>query len=239
MRTVLSIIILASALGCSQSREEAFSASFKKHLFSIDKKVAECRVNGKTLREGLEGLADKTPFQEIEFPFLCYLAIEKANPGKTPLPTTPGLSVRWNGVFDQEAIAKSYRQALNYCFTMFMVTSNDVIRVLSFEKFRNNGNCVGADGRFFKYCNGTMHVSIWDGILPDLNHPEEIFKESFKEVVAVASEHPFNYCYYLTPDRLHDAVEELSKQRLFRLIKQSETNMTFVSESVLQYCRTK
>ena len=237
MRMALSIVALIAVLGCSRSREEEFHTLFRRQLLSLGKDSAQCRVDGLTLREMLSGFVERMPVSAIEMPFVCFARMEGESGSRPVLhegsSPSPELTVRWNGVFDQDAMGNRYRGEQNFCFTVFLVTSNDLVRVISFERFRNGGRYGGPDGRHFRGCDGNMELAIWDGIMPDRNHPEELFREPFKDVFAVLTERPFNYCYYTSRDRLTSAWDSLSRQRRYRVVDRTEASMTFVSEAVL------
>lgn len=230
MRICSSVISLMLLLGCSQSREDEFSTSFREHVKLLDKSYSSCEVNGQRLCDKLIRFAEKTLVSDVNMPFLCYIDIGMSRHQHL---NSDNISVRWNGIFDRKDLSWQYRQALNFSFTVFMVTTNDCVQVLSFEKFRNNGRHGGMEGKHFNYCEGKMDLLIWDGILPDRNHPGGMFKEEYKDTIAVLTERPFNYCYYLTPDRLYAALEGFPRHNLYRVVNKTETNMTFVSETVL------
>lgn len=243
MRTCsLLLALLIAVLGCSRSREEEFHALFRRQLLSLGPDTVQCRVDGLTLREMLSVFVERTPVSDIEMPFVClpfvcFVRMEE-NSGSRPVQhegssPSPELTVRWNGGFDLDAMGERYRGEQNFCFTVFLVTSNDLVRVISFERFRNGGRYGGPDGRHFRGCDGNMELAIWDGIMPDRNHPEELFRGPFKEVLAVLTERPFNYCHYTSRDRLVSAWDRLSRQRRYRVVDWTEASMTFVSEAVL------
>ena len=233
MRIVFAISLLLVA-GCSPIRKDEFDAAFNRMMASVGRTVSPCTVNGRQLNDILHCFAERTSFSDIEMPFIGFIDIGRTH--CQPMACQDTLSrmeIRWNGIFDRETINRQYRKEVNFGFTVFMVTSNDAVRVLSFERLRNNGKSRGTQGRHIWYCDESMKLSIWDGILPDRNHPEGLFDEQYKDVLAVLTERPFNYCYYLSSVMIASAVDRLPRQRIYRLVKRTEDNWTFVSDAVL------
>lgn len=228
---VISLLLVAS---CSPIRRDEFDVAFSRMMASVGRSVSPCTVNGRQLNDILSCFAERTSPSDIEMPFIGSIDIGRTH--CQPMDSQDTLSrmeVRWNGIFDMATINRQYRKEVNFGFTVFMVTSNDAVRVLSFERFRNVGKCRGTQGRYIKYCDESMKLSIWDGILPDRNHPEGLFDEQYKEVLAVLTERPFNYCYYLSPAMIASAIDSLPRQRIYRLAKRAEDNWTFISDAVL------
>ena len=230
MRIYLSAISLMLLLGCSQSRVDEFCMSFREHVKLLDKSYSSCQVNGQRLSDKLIHFAEDTPVSDVNMPFLCYIDIGMHRHQHL---ASDNILVRWNGIFDRKDLNRQYRQSLDFSFTVFMVTTNDSVQVLSFEKFRNGGRYGGMEGKHFNYYDGEMDLLIWDGIFPDRNHPGGLFREQYKDTIAVLTERPFNYCYYLTPDRLYAALDGFPRQKLYRVVNKTETNIIFVSEAVL------
>lgn len=223
-------------IGCSPIRQNEFDAALSRMLASVGRSVASCAVNGRQLNAVLTCFAERASLSGIEMPFIGSVDIGRTHRRSTAdQDALSRMEVRWNGIFDRETISRQYRKEVNFGFTVFMVTSNDAVRVLSFERLRNNGKSRGTQGRYIRYCDESMKLSIWDGILPDRNHPEGLFDEQYKDVLAVLTERPFNYCYYLSPAMIASAVDRLPRQRIYRLVKRTEDNWTFVSDAVLSY----
>ena len=115
------------------------------------------------------------------------------------------------------------------CFTFLMLTTNDLVRVISFERRRNSGNRCGLEGKYFRYLNGYSKLSIWDGHLNDLNRPEEIFTEPYKDVFAVQSRMPFNYDLIYNPTTYYVAKKEwFKKENIFRMVWRTKECMLFL-----------
>lgn len=221
-------------VGCSQIRENEFGAAFRQMLLSVRESTSTCAVNEQRRDAMSTCFSEYKSMNNIDMPLIGFVDIGRTN--RLSAGSDGALSqleVRWNGIFDQKSIDRQYRKEINFCFTVFMVTSNDAVRVLSFERFRNNGKCRGTQGRYVRYCDEIMKLSIWDGILPDRNHPENLFDEQYKEVVAVLTERPFNYCYYLSSAMVASAIDRLPRQRIYKLMARTGDNWIFASNAVL------
>lgn len=233
MRVVFVMSFLLT-IGCSPIRQNEFDAALSRMLASVDRSASIRAVNGRQLNGISSCLAECASLSGVELPFIGSVGI-----GRTHRRSAAGqdalsrMEVRWKGIFDMETINRQHRREINFGFTVFMVTSNDAVRVLSFERSRNNGKCRGTQGRYIRYCDESMKLSIWDGILPDRNHPEDLFDEQYKEVLAVLTERPFNYCYYLSPDMIASAIDRMPRQRIYRLVKRTKDDWSFVSDTVL------
>lgn len=228
---VISFLLI---VGCSQIRENEFDVAFRQMLLSVRESDSTCAMNERQLDAMSTCFSEYKSMNDIDMPFIGFVDIGRTNRLSTGNDSALSqIEVRWKGIFDQESIDRQYRKEVNFCFTVFMVTSNDAVRVLSFERFRNNGKCRGTQGRYIRYCDEIMNLSIWDGILPDRNHPEYLFDEQYKEVVAVQTERPFNYCYYLSFPMIASAIDRHPRQRIYKLVTRTEVNWVFASNAVL------
>ena len=120
-----------------------------------------------------------------------------------------------------------------------MITYDERVYVLSFELFRNYGGRIGSEGNYYGYYSGWNCVSIWDGILPNRNLPDEILSMEFKDVYAVVTERPFNYDYYTSPDKLLLGLKLMSPQRIYRVSQRTESGMFFIPESIMDAIKTR
>ena len=174
-----------------------------------------------------------------ETSFLCYAALKMENESvwrkcrQTPH-ERPVFQFQWGGLMAPEKKSVVDPNMDSFCFTLFMVTTNSRMDVVSFEWCRNAYSRQSSAGRHYRYEQGRALLNIWDGHLSDLNHPETIFLEQHQSVIAIQTQRPFNYEAYLTPHALRRLEDDLKgSPRLFRLKWQTKESMIFVPETIM------
>lgn len=239
MKTILlPIVSVALCWGCSPTPEDEFKNSIKSHVLSLDTQWGCWTTNGVTLKRLVSGFVEQTPFESVEMPFMSYVALRRsvdtqvARDVARTMNRPIGLSVWWSGVLHLRMKDSDWEKP-NFGFTIFMITTNDQVQVMAFEACRNFNRWGGSMGRYYQSCEGHFDLLTWDGVMPNLNRPECLFAEQYKDIVAVLAEHLHNYNFFVTPDRLYASLEGVSPQRKFRLIKRTEREMVFVPEAVI------
>lgn len=98
---------------------------------------------------------------------------------------------------DQSFFASPTRK----CFTFFFVDKSGEVHMLCVDCSRNPMRSHWKVGRDFEYGTRDIKIGIWDANIPDRNFPERILDGEYDEVFAVATDTPFNYMAYTTPEK--------------------------------------
>lgn len=225
---------LGLVLGCSDQREEEFRRYYASVVCATETKIDEHLTHGydaRIIRRLVQEYVGRTSFDDICIPFICYAAL-KFEPAPFPnghKDDPPMFHFQWGGVLEPLEMERCLDVPSDICFTFLMLTTNDLVRVISFERRRNSGNRCGLEGKYFRYLNGYSKLSIWDGHLNDLNRPEEIFTEPYKDVFAVQSRMPFNYDLIYNPTTYYVAKKEwFKKENIFRMVWRTKECMLFL-----------
>lgn len=235
MRVFFWIIASAILLGCSENRENCFLKGCERVLSVSETTLGNCWTYGYDARHVKNCVRDyiiRTPLKEIGMPFLCYAAL-KFEPERFPnnrKGENAKFLFQWGGAMEVRDPSLGYSMGPNLCFTVFMLTSNDVPRVLSFDIQRNRYNRNGYGSDYYDYVRGMSWLSIWDGHLNDLNKPEEIFIEQYKDVFAVVTDRLFNYDCSPWATNFQIAREVAGRNRLFRIVWRTKECMLFLPE---------
>lgn len=235
MRIFVWMLVSSILLGCSENRKECLLKGCGRVLSVSGTRLGNCWTydyDARNVKSQVQNYIGRTPVNEICMPFLCYAAL-KFEPERFPnngKDEKEKFLFQWGGAIEAQDISSGYAVAPAYCFTVFMLTTNDVIRVFSFDLQRNRYNMIGFGSDYRDYVQGLTWLSIWDGHLNNLNKPQEMFTEIYKDVFAVMSERPFNYDCSPWATDFKIARDIASKKHLFRMVWQTRQCMLFLPE---------
>lgn len=235
MRIAVLTILTIMLLGCSESRKECLLKGIDRMLPKSVTTLGNCWTYGYDacqVKDSVYNYIASTPLKEIEMPFICYAAL-KFEPERFPCSRKDEIAkflFQWGGAMATRNQPRGYASSPNLCFTFFMLTSNDVTRVLAFDLGRNRYNRSSYGSDYYDYVRGVSWLSIWDGHLNDLDKPEEIFSEQYKDVFAVMTDRLFNYDSSPWATDFQVARKIAGRKRLYRLVWRTKECMLFLPD---------
>ena len=235
MKMIVLLMVVAMLFGCSENRDKCFLQGCERVLSTSGTTIGDCWTYGydaQQVKELVLNYVERTPLKEIGMPFLCYAALkfEPLRYPNDPRDKTAKFLFQWGGAVETMDRSRECAIGPTLCFTCFLLTTNDVIRVLSFDLQRNwyHRSVYGSD--FYDYERGVSRLSIWDGHLNDLNRPEEMFTEQYKDAFAVVSDRLFNYDCTPWATDFQYAKEAVDRRRIFRLVWRTKECLLFLPE---------